>query len=339
MDTHSRINLDIGGTTLPGTHAGRTSRGRWERRRSCNGGRRYFFIGGAALAVVGSIICATAKNIPTLIGGNVLLGIATATQMSYHFVFGELVPLKYRYTATACIMPFCFAGSGFGPIIVNALVTRFPASGWRSIYYLLLSYNVTALVLWTLFYFPPNFRVKHGNESKIQWLKNFDYVGTALISSGFVIFLFGISVGGTRYQWNSAPPIVMIILGFLTVCAFGFWEKFGKPVMPVAPPHIFRLQWVMVVVTLGLSAVVYYSTAIVWPQVINILYSNESALYRNCLACLPGIAGISGQMIGGPIVERTPRHRLQLTLAFLVGAVFVAGKSINPRKKDLADRE
>lgn len=51
-------------------------------------GRRYFFIGGGVIGIVGSIVCATAKTIPVLIGGNVLLGICSATQMSFHFVLG-----------------------------------------------------------------------------------------------------------------------------------------------------------------------------------------------------------------------------------------------------------
>jgi MFS family permease len=51
-------------------------------------GRRYFFIGGGVLGVVGSIVCATANSIPMLIGGNVLLGVCSASQMSFHFVLG-----------------------------------------------------------------------------------------------------------------------------------------------------------------------------------------------------------------------------------------------------------
>ena len=51
-------------------------------------GRRYFFVGGGVIGVVGSIVCATATSIPMLIAGNVLLGICSATQMSFHFVLG-----------------------------------------------------------------------------------------------------------------------------------------------------------------------------------------------------------------------------------------------------------
>lgn len=51
-------------------------------------GRRYFFIAGGLIGVIGSIVCATASSVPILIGGNVLLGICSSTQMSFHFVLG-----------------------------------------------------------------------------------------------------------------------------------------------------------------------------------------------------------------------------------------------------------
>jgi hypothetical protein len=46
-------------------------------------GRRYIFIGGALLAVIGSIICATANSIDILIGGNVRYGIPNDLNVWY----------------------------------------------------------------------------------------------------------------------------------------------------------------------------------------------------------------------------------------------------------------
>jgi MFS family permease len=51
-------------------------------------GRRWWFIGSGVVSVVGSIVCATANTIPVLIGGNVLLGVGTAAQLSFHYVLG-----------------------------------------------------------------------------------------------------------------------------------------------------------------------------------------------------------------------------------------------------------
>lgn len=36
-----------------------------------------------------------------LIGANVIMGVANATQLSFHVVMGELVPMKYRYVINA----------------------------------------------------------------------------------------------------------------------------------------------------------------------------------------------------------------------------------------------
>jgi hypothetical protein len=45
-----------------------------------------------------------------------------------------------------------------GPAVAYAFLTRYSAS-WRGVYYLLLAVNVTALICWVAFYFPPTFEV------------------------------------------------------------------------------------------------------------------------------------------------------------------------------------
>lgn len=46
-------------------------------------GRRWFMITGQIMAIIGTIICATAKNIKTVIGGTVFIGLAGAVQTSF----------------------------------------------------------------------------------------------------------------------------------------------------------------------------------------------------------------------------------------------------------------
>lgn len=134
-------------------------------------GRRYFFVGGAVVAIIGSVVCATAQDIPTLvggrerfvwkvdsnlsqIGGNVLLAAATATQLSFHFVIGELVPMKHRYLAIGMIYVFTYGSSGMGPAISASFVAHHPNVGWRGVYWLLLALNVAAFLCWFFFYVP-----------------------------------------------------------------------------------------------------------------------------------------------------------------------------------------
>jgi MFS family permease len=129
---------------------------------------------GAIFGLIGSIICATANSVMVLIGGNVFLGSASAFQLSFSYVLQELLPMKYRYLGSGFIYPWSIAGSGFGPVIAYAFVTRYSV-GWRGVYWLLLAINGVALALWVCFYFPPTFEDKHREDvtSKMYWVKNF----------------------------------------------------------------------------------------------------------------------------------------------------------------------
>lgn len=60
-----------------------------------------FFIFGSALALIGSIVGATAKTVNTLIAAEVLIGVAVAFQQSFFWVVAEIVPMRWRYIANS----------------------------------------------------------------------------------------------------------------------------------------------------------------------------------------------------------------------------------------------
>jgi MFS family permease len=149
-------------------------------------GRRWVFIGGAALAVIGSIVCATAQSINSLIGGTTIIGIGAATQLSYYYVMGELVPMKHRLAGNAFCYLFTIPGSGIAPAIAHYFIIDHPNVGWRGCYYVLIAVNSLALLCWVLFYHPPTFHMKHGDAKIMTFVKQFDYFGTVLYTGGLV---------------------------------------------------------------------------------------------------------------------------------------------------------
>lgn len=98
---------------------------------------------------------------------------------------------------------FSIPGSGLGSAIAYTFVTRYSV-GWRGIYWFLLAINGTALVCWVAFYFPPTFEEKHKTdiESKMYWLKHFDYFGMFLFASGFVVFLMGMLINRSYHLFT-----------------------------------------------------------------------------------------------------------------------------------------
>ena len=149
-------------------------------------GRRWFFIGGCLLGCLGAIICVTAHDIPTLIGGETLIGLSASTGYSYAFVSGELVPVKYRFIVNSIIFCFSIPFAGFGAAVSTALIL-YTSAGWRWCYYLLIIVNAAAALGYFVFYYPPDFQRKHGADSKMKWVKNFDYIGTLLYVAGLLL--------------------------------------------------------------------------------------------------------------------------------------------------------
>lgn len=80
-------------------------------------GRRWFFIGGNIVALLGIIISAVAQNVTTLIIGAAVYGLGETVQLSFNVAIGELVPNKHR----AMVLSFIFLTNApfatFGPII------------------------------------------------------------------------------------------------------------------------------------------------------------------------------------------------------------------------------
>lgn len=82
-------------------------------------GRRWFFIIGNIVALVGIIVCSTAQNVNSLIVGSTIYGIGETVQLSFNVAIGELVPNKYR----PLVLSFIFATSapiaGIGSVICS----------------------------------------------------------------------------------------------------------------------------------------------------------------------------------------------------------------------------
>jgi hypothetical protein len=82
-----------------------------------------------------------------LIGGTVLIGFAAASQLSYTFVIGELVPFKHRFLSLAFLYVWAVPFSGMAPAISYAFVQHTPHT-WRSCYYLMIALNAAAVAVW-----------------------------------------------------------------------------------------------------------------------------------------------------------------------------------------------
>ncbi|RAH54316.1 TRI12-domain-containing protein [Aspergillus piperis CBS 112811] len=262
-------------------------------------GRRYIFIGGGVLGTVGSIVCARADSVNTLIGDMTLIGLAASTRVSYFYVVAELVPMKYRFAANSLMYIFTTPGRAFAPAIGESLV-RTTSAGWRGVFYVLIAINAVVLLCFTLFYWPPTFQEKHDSQRKWAYVRQFDYFGTLLFVSALALFLMGLSWGGSRYPWLSSYVVATIVVGGLSFIAFILWEWYGPTRQPLVPMRMLRdLQWTAAVITSGLGSSLYYGLAIVWPSMVSLIYASGNSVPDSLLSSLVGAGCIATLAIAG----------------------------------------
>ena len=154
------------------------------------------------------------------------------------------------------------------------------------------------------------------------------------MTSGFLVFLLGLSWGGVVYPWKSAATITSIVVGFVTMVLFGLWEVFGPLKEPLIPVHLFdSREWVVSSILLGLGAGVYYAFSIIWPTQVSVLYNSGDITYLGGISSVVGVGIISGQVIGGLLVAKIGKAKYQCMTVFIIGGVFLACKCHHLLKK------
>ncbi|KAF2644786.1 fungal trichothecene efflux pump [Massarina eburnea CBS 473.64] len=290
-------------------------------------GRKWMVMGTSVLGLVGCIVGGTAKNIDTLVGANLLNGIAAAGQLSFGIVLGELVPNKQRGPIVALVffssMPFAV----FGPIIARTFILK-TAAGWRWSYYLGIILSGITIILYQFFYFPPTYDQLHvGGKTKWQQVKELDFVGIFLFIAGTVLFLIGLSWGGTTYPWKSAAVLCTILIGALILVAFALYEQFVFKGQAIMPPRLFKkLEYVAIVMVATIGAMVYYALTVLWPTILGTVYTT-SITKIGWASSVVGGGILLGQVFGGFALSYLPKVKWQLVILSTMGTAFLAAQA------------
>lgn len=78
-------------------------------------------------------------------------------------------------------------------------------------------------------YKPPKRHTDYDHLSFLQKLARLDLLGFFLLTAGLSSLLTGLNLGGGLYAWASAPVLATLIIGFVSLVAFGIYEwKFTK---------------------------------------------------------------------------------------------------------------
>ncbi|KAL4898370.1 siderophore iron transporter [Aspergillus ambiguus] len=290
-------------------------------------GRRYFIIGGQVFSVVGSIVAATARDIETVIGGTALEAVAGAGQQLYPLLVMEIVPNKHRALAQGAISLSVLPTMGLGPAIARAFVAS--GAGWRWIYWLNAIVAGVALILLVICYFPPDFHMINSELTRLEELRQIDYGGLFLYAAGIVLVVMAFLWGEGTYPWRSPHIIATLIIGGLTVIAFGLYEIYVPLKQPLLPMNLLKIRNLVACVVIGsVGQMTWYAVNVLWPDQITQFYSTNN-LIIGFMSSGTGLALGCGEAIFSPLLRIVGRPRWQLLAASIGTALFCCLMGIN----------
>ncbi|KAJ0424303.1 fungal trichothecene efflux pump [Aspergillus carlsbadensis] len=290
-------------------------------------GRRYVALIGAALVTIGMIVCTTAQNMNAFIAGMGIAGAgAGVNELTALAATAEMAPTRQRGKYVAVLI---FTIAPFAPSALWAQLIA-DAGSWRHVGAFCTAWSGLAFVITAFFYFPPP-RVNSEGLSRADVVKRVDFVGGFLSITGLILFMAGMQWGGYQYDWGSAHVLAPLILGFLILVAFGFWEVYGAeyPIFPSRLKQEPRTLGLTLVITF-ISGANFFSVLMFWPtQAFNVYGHDPTGVGIRSLPIGFGIMGGACIVLWLLSVFRGHNKELMIASSVLMtagcGAMSIAG--------------
>ncbi len=270
-------------------------------------GRRYIFVFGVAVFLIGSVLCGLSQDMWQFIAFRGLQGLGAGALFPVALaiigdIFAPSERGKYQGFFGAVFGLSSLIGPAIGGIITDTI-------GWHWIFFVNLPLG--AIVLFIIWRTLP----LHTEDTADRSL---DYAGAVLLVAALVPILIGLTNKQTG-DWTDPTVGGFIALGLLLAAVFVFVEsRAHEPIVPLA---LFRIRAFTASVAAMFLAAMGFFTAVVflprWFQVVNGSSATESGY--QILPLLFGL--IASAIVSGQIVARTGRYKPLIFGAMVLLAV------------------
>ncbi|TXS55530.1 MFS transporter [Streptomyces sp. t39] len=199
-------------------------------------GRKPVLVVGIVLFLVGSLLCAFAWNMASLIAFRVVQGLGGgALQGTVQTIAADLYPLKERPRIQARLSTVWATSAVAGPAVGGLLAAY---ADWRWIF--LINLPVGAVALWlVLRYFTEPARPEPAVRPTVDW------PGALLVFSATALLLAALVQGGIAWPWLSAPSLALLGGSAVLIAATVVVER--RAAEPVIPGWVWRRRTIAAV--------------------------------------------------------------------------------------------
>ncbi|GAA5873464.1 hypothetical protein JCM8547_005439 [Rhodosporidiobolus lusitaniae] len=185
-------------------------------------GRRPIMLAGLGLFTLGSILCAVASNMNTMLAGRGIQGAGGGIIFAIvEILLSDLVPLAERGVYQGAFSATWSVASAVGPIVGGAFASFDNGyAGWRWLFWINLPLSAICAVVVVFCV-----KLKTPEGSAREKLAKMDWIGNFLFIPSISVLILGLVWGGSSYPWRSAHVIAPIVCGALGLIAWFFVEK------------------------------------------------------------------------------------------------------------------
>lgn len=191
-------------------------------------GRKPILLMALTIFLGGSLLCALAPSMHSLIAGRALQGLGSSGMgTTVNIIICDTFSLRDRGLYLAITSLVWAIGSAIGPVIGGSFTTK---ASWRWCFWINLPIGAVVLIVLVFFLNLPSPRTP-----VFAGLKAIDWGGCTLIIGAALMILLGLDFGSITFPWSSATVVCLIVFGLVTIGVFILNEwKFAKhPVIPL----------------------------------------------------------------------------------------------------------
>ncbi|WP_327594594.1 MFS transporter [Streptomyces chartreusis] len=199
-------------------------------------GRKPVLIAGAAVFLLGSLLCAVAWNMAALITFRIVQGLGGgALQGTVQTLAADLYPLKERPKIQAKLSTVWALSAVAGPGLGGVLAAY---ADWRWIFLINLPIGAVALWLIVRHLHEPQ-RATAGTRARVDW------AGALAVFACGGVLLTALVQGGVAWPWLSAPSLALFAAGLALVAVVVLVER--RAAEPIIPGWVWRRRTIAAV--------------------------------------------------------------------------------------------
>jgi EmrB/QacA subfamily drug resistance transporter len=259
-------------------------------------GRRIMLLAGIGTFILGSVACALAPTMVTLILARALQGVGGGGLISLaQTIIGDIVPPRERGSYQVYIASVFVSSSLLGPVLGGFMAEHLH---WSMIFWINVPLGLGAFAMtWGLLRRLP----RHERPHKLDWL------GAILLILATTSLLLALNWGGTRYPWLSSEVLGALAASLVLWVLFAL--RLGSADEPLIPLSLFAntvIRWATLAACLGMGT--FIALTIYMPVFFETQLGLSAA--TSGLALIPLMVGtVIGANISGRAMMKLTHYR------------------------------